>query len=198
MEFMLVLYEDPGLIATEEQRKEAVERVGEYAWQERSEAYGYVLVDLVAAPAEGEAVGAIFRRHLAALLGPVFLVLCALVASLVVDNALKHSGWVPFCWIAFAVLFIRLLWLAYCWLTEYYMLTSERILRISGMLRRKEDSLPLSRVTDIRLHQSLLGRALGFGNLIFESVYFDRFIWRFDCAPYPQQLLQELRDVIFP
>lgn len=31
MEFMLVLYEDPGLIATEEQHKEAVQRVGEYA-----------------------------------------------------------------------------------------------------------------------------------------------------------------------
>jgi hypothetical protein len=31
MQFMLVLYEDPELIATEEERKEAVQRVGEYA-----------------------------------------------------------------------------------------------------------------------------------------------------------------------
>jgi len=31
MEFMLVLYEDPELITTEEQRKDAVQRVGEYA-----------------------------------------------------------------------------------------------------------------------------------------------------------------------
>jgi hypothetical protein len=31
MEYMLVLYEDPELVATEEQRKEAVQRVGEYA-----------------------------------------------------------------------------------------------------------------------------------------------------------------------
>ena len=31
MQFMLVLYEDPELIATEEQRKEAAQRVGEYA-----------------------------------------------------------------------------------------------------------------------------------------------------------------------
>ena len=31
MEYMLVLYEDPELIATEEQRKEAVQQVGEYA-----------------------------------------------------------------------------------------------------------------------------------------------------------------------
>ena len=31
MQFMLVLYEDPELIATEEQRKEAVQRVGDYA-----------------------------------------------------------------------------------------------------------------------------------------------------------------------
>jgi hypothetical protein len=31
MEFMLVLYEDPELIATEEQRIQAVQRVGEYA-----------------------------------------------------------------------------------------------------------------------------------------------------------------------
>ena len=31
MELMLVLYEDPELIASEEQRKEAVQRVGEYA-----------------------------------------------------------------------------------------------------------------------------------------------------------------------
>jgi len=31
MEFMLVLYEDPDLIATEDQHKDAVQRVGEYA-----------------------------------------------------------------------------------------------------------------------------------------------------------------------
>jgi len=31
MEFMLVLYEDPELIASDEQRKEAVQRTGEYA-----------------------------------------------------------------------------------------------------------------------------------------------------------------------
>ena len=31
MQFMLVLYEDPELMATEEQHKEAVQRVGEYA-----------------------------------------------------------------------------------------------------------------------------------------------------------------------
>lgn len=31
MEFMLVLYEDPELVATEQQRSEAVQRVGEYA-----------------------------------------------------------------------------------------------------------------------------------------------------------------------
>jgi len=31
MEFMLILFEDPDLVATDEQRKEAVERVGEFA-----------------------------------------------------------------------------------------------------------------------------------------------------------------------
>jgi hypothetical protein len=31
MEYILVLYEDPELIATEQQHKEAVQRVGEYA-----------------------------------------------------------------------------------------------------------------------------------------------------------------------
>ncbi len=31
MEFMLVLHEDPELMATEQQRAEAVQRVGEYA-----------------------------------------------------------------------------------------------------------------------------------------------------------------------
>lgn len=149
-------------------------------------------------PAGGEDVDTILRRHPAALLSPVLLVLCALVASIAVSNTLKRGGWVPFCWIAFCVLFTLLLWRTYCWFTEYYMVTSERILWVSGTLRRKEDSLPLSRVTDIRLDQSPLGRMLGFGNLVFESVCFDRFIWRFDCAPYPQQLLQELRESTFP
>jgi len=31
MEFMLVLYEDPEIVATDQQRQDAVERVGEYA-----------------------------------------------------------------------------------------------------------------------------------------------------------------------
>jgi hypothetical protein len=149
-------------------------------------------------PAEGEDASIILRRHPVVLLGPMLLVLCAFVASLVVTNTLKRSGWVPFCWIAFGVFFTRLLWRTYYWFTEYYMATTERVLRVSGTMRRKAESLPLSRVTDIRLYQSALGRTLGFGNLVFESVCFDRFIWRFDCAPYPHRLLQELRESAFP
>lgn len=149
-------------------------------------------------PPEGEEPMMLVRRHAAVLAGPVFLFAGAFAASIAVSNDLKHSEWVPFCWAAAGLLLIRLCWRMNWWFTEYYMVTSQRIIHFFGTLRRRSESIPLARVTDISSRQSLPGRLLGYSHLTFESVCADRFVWRFDYAPYAGQLVRELRESAFP
>jgi uncharacterized membrane protein YdbT with pleckstrin-like domain len=146
---------------------------------------------------KGEAVIMLVRRHPAVLSGPILLFACAFTASIVVGVKMKHGEWLLFCWVASAVLFIRLFWRLYRWFTEYYMITARRIQRYYGMLRRKDEWVPLSRLTAIKSRQSISGRLFAFSHLTFESACADRPVLRFDYAPYPERLLQQLRESAF-
>ena len=50
-----------------------------------------------------------------------------------------------------------------------YVLTSFRVMRISGVLSRNSFSIPWSKITDIKFSQSLVGRYLGYANVRIES-----------------------------
>ena len=153
-------------------------------------------------PPEGDDPITLTRRHPAALCGPIFLFAGALTVFIVSVNLkqvdLKYGAWVLFWWLASGALFIRLCWRINGWFTEYYMVTAKQIQHWSGTLQRKREDIPLPRVTDIRTHQSAFGRLLGFSHLTIESVCSDCLVWRFDYAPYPEQLLRKLREATFP
>ena len=56
------------------------------------------------------------------------------------------------------------------WRCTHYVLTDERILVQHGVLTRERRDLPLNRVNDHALTQSLLDRVLGSGTLIIDSI----------------------------
>ncbi len=63
----------------------------------------------------------------------------------------------------------------YLWIQRFrqlytrYVLTSFRVLRIRGILRRENAWIPWGRVTDVRYQSSLLGRMLGYATVSIDS-----------------------------
>ncbi|BCJ42911.1 membrane protein [Actinoplanes ianthinogenes] len=56
------------------------------------------------------------------------------------------------------------------WRCTHYVLTGERLLTQSGILVRERRDLPLNRVNDHALTQSLLDRVFGTGTLVIDSI----------------------------
>jgi len=97
-------------------------------------------------------------------------------------------------WLMAGFLVLRCALAVYSWLDYYFAVTSQRVLLAERSLFRSglRLSLPLSQVTDLRLHRPTAGRLLGYGTLVSESA---RLTLRF--LPYPEQLYLEIAGLIF-
>jgi uncharacterized membrane protein YdbT with pleckstrin-like domain len=64
----------------------------------------------------------------------------------------------------------RGVWPLLVWRCTHYVLTDERILLQGGVLARERRDLPLARVNDHAMNQSLLDRVFGCGTLMIDSI----------------------------
>src|SRR5258708_37729354 len=108
------------------------------------------------------------RRHPAVLIGPSVLALAGLLAAGVLTATVLHSNQVlvTVVWIAWLVLFGRMIWKVINWAVDFFVVTSHRILLTSGVLTRKVAMMPLTKVTDMNFTRSFAARRLGFGELV--------------------------------
>jgi Bacterial PH domain len=67
------------------------------------------------------------------------------------------------------VFFLRFLWAVVQWWVTRIIVTDRRIVEVSGVVSRRVASMPLPQVTDTTYHRSILGRLLGYGDLVVES-----------------------------
>lgn len=70
--------------------------------------------------------------------------------------------------IALGLLLLALVWLAivyWSWYVQDYMVTSRRVLKVDGILRKRSADSSLEKINDAILEQSVLGRMLGYGDL---------------------------------
>ena len=139
------------------------------------------------------------HRHPAVLIGPVFVVLVGLAIAGWLSYSVAHgnSAVVIVIWIAWAVLLVRLAVKAYEWSDTYFVVTSQRMLLQTGLVTKKVNMMPLSKVTDMSFQRSSLGRILGYGEFILESAGQDQALRIVDHLPYPEQLYLEVCGLIF-
>jgi membrane protein YdbS with pleckstrin-like domain len=139
------------------------------------------------------------RRHPAVLIGPSVLTLAGLLAAGVLSaTVLRSNGtFVTVVWLAWLVLFVRMIWKTINWAVDFFVVTSHRILLTSGVLTRKVAMMPLTKVTDMSFQRSFAGRMLGFGEFIVESAGQDQALRRVDHIPYPEQLYLEVCGMLF-
>jgi len=75
--------------------------------------------------------------------------------------------------------------------------TSQRFVLATGVITRKVNMMPLSKVTDMSFQRTTLGRILGYGEFILESAGQDQALRVVDHIPYPEQLYLEVCGLIF-
>jgi membrane protein YdbS with pleckstrin-like domain len=136
------------------------------------------------------------RLHPAKLLGPASLVLAGLIGAgllSTVTGGIARGA----IWLAWGVLLLWLIWKFLNWLVEYFVVTSKRVLLASGLLLRTVEMMPLVKVTDMSLQQSVRGRILKYGRFIFESAGQEQHLRKVDYIPHPEQHYLEVIGVIF-
>jgi uncharacterized membrane protein YdbT with pleckstrin-like domain len=133
------------------------------------------------------------------MLGRAIAVLAGLAAAGWASNSLTKGN-------GTAILVIWLLWLALLlwlvtkiieWSVHRFVLTSKRVVLVTGVLLRRVNAIPLDKITDIEFRQSQAGRLLGYGQFEVYSPSADPRMRTFKFLPYPAQLYLEASALIF-
>lgn len=139
------------------------------------------------------------RMHPAMLLGPVSLVLLGLVVAGLLSGSVAHgSTALDIIWLAWSLLLLRLIWKVANWSVDYFVVTSQRMLLVKGLILRKVAMMPLNKVTDMTFQRDAKGRLLGYGEFIIESAGQDQALSKVPFIPYPEQLYLEVCGLLFP
>jgi uncharacterized membrane protein YdbT with pleckstrin-like domain len=139
------------------------------------------------------------HKHPAVLIRPIFEVLVGLAIAGWLSNSVAHGNGtvILVIWIAWALLVLRLAGKVLDWSVDYFVVTSQRFVLATGVITRKVNMMPLSKVTDMSFQRSTLGRILGYGEFILESAGQDQALRVVDHIPYPEQLYLEVCGLIF-
>jgi uncharacterized membrane protein YdbT with pleckstrin-like domain len=110
------------------------------------------------------------RRHPATLITPIALMAAGLTVALLYNTSSKNSGIIMILiWSAWGLLVLNLIYKALEWWADCFVVTSKRMLLITGVVTRRSDYLDLDKVKDIRFERSASGRMLGYGSVIARS-----------------------------
>src|SRR5258708_15644881 len=127
------------------------------------------------------------RMHPAVLLGPSALGRGGLLAAGVLTTTVVRGLLATVIGLGWLLLFLRLVWKTLNWTVDYFVVTSERLLLTTGLLNRRVNMMPLTKVTDMSFRRSFAGRLLGYGEVLLESAGQDQALRNGEFLPYPEQ-----------
>jgi uncharacterized membrane protein YdbT with pleckstrin-like domain len=138
------------------------------------------------------------RRHLVVLAEPVLS--CVLGLAVVLWGAwqLRDVPYLPnVLFLAWVALLGRAVWKWLQWRGDWFIATDKRLLLTYGVVKRQVAMMPLSKVTDMSYNRSLLGRFLGYGELVMESAGQDQALSDVDRLPLPDQVYVRICEQLF-
>ncbi len=146
-----------------------------------------------------ERVVTIVRMHPAAIISSVSFVLGgAILAGLLTAAAHGNGRLVLAIWLLWGVLFVWQGWKIATWWRRYFVVTENRLMLVTSLVFTDVAMMPLAKVTDMRLSESIMGRMLRYGEFIVESAGQEQALSRVRFVPYPSQIYQEILSLIFP
>ena len=98
--------------------------------------------------------------------------------------------------LAAAFLALRFCYRAWEWWDNRLVVTDQRVVEISGVVTRRVASMPLAKVTDMTYRRSLLGRLLGYGDLILESAGQRQALSSIDHIPHPDDFYRTVTALL--
>jgi uncharacterized membrane protein YdbT with pleckstrin-like domain len=139
------------------------------------------------------------REHPAVLIRPIFYVLLGLAIAGWLSNAVAHGNGAVILaiWVAWLLLFLWLVGKIADWMVHYFAITSHRLMLAQGLVVRKVNMIPLSKVTDVEFRRSATGRILGYGEFEVISPGMDDRMRNIRFLPYPEQLYLEVCGLMF-
>jgi uncharacterized membrane protein YdbT with pleckstrin-like domain len=138
------------------------------------------------------------HQHPAVLIRPVFFLLVGLALAGYLSYAIKHNRDVIIgVWVLVGILLLWVIAKVIEWAVVYFVITSQRLLLLQGVLTKKMNMMPLTKVTDMSFQRSPLGQILGYGEFIVESAGQELALSHVTYLPYPEQLYLEVCGLIF-
>jgi uncharacterized membrane protein YdbT with pleckstrin-like domain len=139
------------------------------------------------------------HQHPAVLIRPIFFLLAGLALAGWLTFAVSHGNTdvLIAIWVLFGILLAWTIGKIVDWAVDYFVVTSQRMLLAQGLLVRKVNMIPLTKVTDMSFQRSPLGQILGYGEFIVESAGQDQALSHVTYLPYPEQLYLEVCGLIF-
>jgi hypothetical protein len=90
----------------------------------------------------------------------------------------------------------RFAWRGWEWSVAHVVVTDRRIFEVSGLLSRRVASTPLTKVTDMTYHRSVLGRLLGYGDLRVESPGQKQAVEQIGYLPRPDEFYRTVTSLV--
>lgn len=97
-----------------------------------------------------------------------------------------------FTFVMLLVVLTRFAWDVGMWFSDRFVLTTDRVLGISGFFTKRVVSMPLAKITDLTFERSVLGRVLGYGRLVLESAGQQQGIESIDFLPEPDHFYRTI------
>ena len=140
------------------------------------------------------------RKHVATLVRPFLVATLVVVGALLVGMLLTprdNRDLVDSAVGVIACFFVlRFLWRVWQWRVAKTVVTNRRLFQVSGVLTRKVSSMPLARMTDLTYRRPILGRMLGYGEILVESAGAEQGLARLDHLPRPDEFYRTITRLV--
>ena len=140
------------------------------------------------------------RKHPIALARPAVAFLAVSLLGLAAGFLLTPKGGADLvdgvAAVAAGLFLVRLLWRYLGWRSDLVVVSDERILRSQGVLARSIGSMPLGAITDLTCRRPLVGRVLGYGDLLVETAGRSDGVQRIDRLRRPEEVYRELSRLL--
>ncbi|MCW2947126.1 MAG: hypothetical protein JWR24_3843 [Actinoallomurus sp.] len=137
------------------------------------------------------------RRHPAMLLRYIGETLAGLIVAGLLTAVVSQSTVLTVIWCAWLAVVGRFAFKVFEWSDEFFAVTKVRVILVTGVFTRRVDMMPLTKVTDLTVNRSIMGRMFGYGTIVLESAGQDQALSKVEHVPEPEAIYLEISAVAF-
>lgn len=137
------------------------------------------------------------RYHPGALVVPSLAAFGGLIAAAVLSFMNLSGDALAIIWSFWGLAFVFWLLSVARYRVAVFVVTSQRLLLVTGFVTRDILTIPLTKVVQLGLRRSFMGRLLGYGQFVLDGADARYGIRNVNFLPYPEQLYLEVMGLIF-